>query len=551
MSLAYYYNTLCMASCFGESRAFECDSKNVRAVQARLLGRIVRRHQHTWFGRKHRFASIASVRDFQHAVPLSTYADYCDAVERIAHGEQKVLTADRVRLLEPTGGSTSGEKLIPYTAALQRSFQRAIRLWIWDLYSRRPRVRRGRCYWSISPIGQRARRTTAGIPVGFDHDASYLGPFARHLVQQTMIVPQGVAQYRSVTAAQYTTLFYLLRAPDLSLISVWSPTFLTELLKLLWMRRDELCNDVARGRITESCVTQPGSVTRRLYRPLPERADFLRRVFRDAGDVSQCVSVVWPSLALVSCWADGPSLVHANHLRRYLPGVEIQPKGLLATEAFVTVPLVSHAAPALAIRSHFVEFQAVDSGSNHVDPQTVLADELSLGRRYRVIVTSEGGLYRYQLQDEVQVIGFKRQVPLLRFVGKTGGISDLVGEKLDAAHIEAVLHASYRALQLAPTFARLLPERSAPPYYVLQIAAAALQKNTLLQNRLRDAVDSGLCENPAYRYARELGQLDPVRIEVLNQQTADEATASRIAERVASGQRLGDIKPATVYHKRA
>jgi hypothetical protein len=223
---------------------------------------------------------------------------------------------------------------------------------------------------------------------------------------------------------------------------------------------------------------------------------------------------------------------------------------LLATEAFVSIPLVSSAASALAIRSHFFEFRAVDGQRANDGSHTLLADELSAGRRYRVVVTTQGGLYRYQLCDEVDVVGFKGEVPLLRFVGKTDDISDIVGEKLDAAQVEAVLQAAFRGLQLTPTFARLIAHASLPSHYRLQISAVALDENTRLQKRLCEAVENGLCASPGYRYARAIGQLGPLRIEVLNQQVADEATARRTAVRVADGQRLGDIKPATLYHER-
>src|SRR5262245_46458998 len=113
MSLACLCNTFWMASCYREARAYLRDSHPVHAAQANLRQRIRAENQATWFGRQHAFSSLRSPGDFQRAVPLSTYDDYTGAVERISAGEQRVLTADRVRLFEPTGGSTSGEKLIP------------------------------------------------------------------------------------------------------------------------------------------------------------------------------------------------------------------------------------------------------------------------------------------------------------------------------------------------------------------------------------------------------------------------------------------------------
>lgn len=546
MSLAYFCNTCWMASCLPEARAYARDSHDIAGAQVKLLRQIVQHNRNTVFGRDHRFDAIETVRDFQNAVPLSTYDDYRDAINRIANGEHNVLTAEPVRLLEPTGGSSSGEKLIPYTAALQHRFQRAIRTWIWNLYSTRPAVRRGRAYWSISPMSHIGRRTTAGIPIGFDDDAVYLGRFERRFATKTIVAPRELALCPSVAATQYATLFFLLRAPDLSLISVWSPTFLTELLKLLWKRWESVCNDIARGQIAVDHPTEESAVTRQQYPPLTDRAEYLRRVFRDAGDITQCVPSIWPSLALVSCWTDGPSLVHANNLRRYLPGIELQPKGLLATEAFVTVPLVSLDASALAIRSHFFEFQPAESDRSDHAMRPLLAHELTAGGRYQVIVTTGGGLYRYQLHDEVEVVGFHSQVPLLRFLGKTDETSDLVGEKLNAAHVQSVLQAAFRDLRLTPIYSQLRTLKSSPPGYALQIVAPSLVAAPHLQRQLRDAVELGLHANPAYRYARSLGQLCALELELLNEQEADAQNANRTTVRLAAGQRLGDIKPSTI-----
>jgi hypothetical protein len=46
-----------------------------------------------------------------------------------------------------------------------------------------------------------------------------------------------------------------------------------------------------------------------------------------------------------------------------------------------------------------------------------------------------------------------------------------------------------------------------------------------------------------------LGQLGPLILEVLDELSADAITSRRIAERVASGQRLGDIKPASLERR--
>jgi hypothetical protein len=534
-----------MAGGYCEARAFERDSKNVRGAQRALLRRILRQNQGTWFGRQHGFASLRDERDYQNAVPVSSYDDYRSAVTRLAAGENNVLTDEPIELLEPTGGSSSGEKLIPYTPRLRRSFLRAIRVWIWDLYSKKPAVRSGRSYWSITPLANRGRRTSAGIPIGFESDTHYLGRGERFLVERTVVMPAEVLSAPSIKAAQYATLFHLLRTRDLSLISAWSPTFLTALLRFLADSWRQLVDDIARGQITHNVNRSSG----RQYSQCVERSTEIQRIFDGTPNMHEWMQCLWPSLALVSCWADGPSLVHSNHLRQYLNRIELQPKGLLATEAMVTIPLLACPSPVLAIRSHFFEFLPTTSDTRAASTQPLLADELTEGNRYRVLVTTDGGLYRYDLHDEVEMVGRHNQAPLLRFVGKTDEVSDLVGEKLNANHVQWVLQRTFRRFDLNPVYARLSANTTSSPGYVLQLTASEVACNRDLQSQLRTEFEAGLESNPGYKYARELGQLCRLELELVGEIEADSLRARETAERVSTGQRLGDIKPKTIHHK--
>jgi hypothetical protein len=200
----------------------------------------------------------------------------------------------------------------------------------------------------------------------------------------------------------------------------------------------------------------------------------------------------------------------------------------------------------VAIRSHFFEFLPAVADNRTTASRPLTAHELTAGERYRVVVTTDGGLYRYQLHDEIEVAGFHRQVPLLRFIGKTDEISDIVGEKLHAAHVQSVLKRGFDQFGMQPTFSQLCVRSSAGPGYVLQVAAAGLAPDSELQSRLRETVDRGLEANPAYKYARAMGQLQPLQLEFIGQHEAEEITARGVAQRLATGQRLGNIKPTTL-----
>ena len=144
MSVAAWLNTAWMLKCSIEGAAFDRASRDVARAQARLLGQIVRANRDSAFGTAHCFVDVTDPRSYQERVPLASYEDFSGAIRRIAAGDSNILTREPVRLLEPTSGTSGGEKLIPYTAGLRRQFQRGVAAWIADLFRHRPPVRRGR-----------------------------------------------------------------------------------------------------------------------------------------------------------------------------------------------------------------------------------------------------------------------------------------------------------------------------------------------------------------------------------------------------------------------
>ena len=138
MSLAYWLNSAWMLKCGRQRNAFRRAMRNVEVEQAEVLRSTLSANRDTQFGRRCGFDSIHTPREFQERVPLSVYEDYREPIARMGAGQSNVLTAESVRLFEPTSGSSGPEKLVPYTAGLRRQFQRGLAVWIGDLLKNRP-----------------------------------------------------------------------------------------------------------------------------------------------------------------------------------------------------------------------------------------------------------------------------------------------------------------------------------------------------------------------------------------------------------------------------
>jgi hypothetical protein len=496
-------------------RRFARALRDPAAAQEQLLRRYLRENAATVAGRKFGFSSIASIDDYQSRVPISTFDSIDTFVQRVAAGEHNVLTCDPVRRLVPSSGSTSAVKLIPYTATLQREFSEAVDAWIADLYLRRPRLMLGPAYWSITPATAPERpfvNAQSNVAIGFDDDSAYLGGVRSALARAVMAVPATVRFTCDLPSFRRTTLRHLLCARELRLISVWHPSFLSTLL-------DTLAKDW--GAILDEVSAIDTARARKLRRIAPDQ-----------------IPAIWPHLGLISCWGDGPAHASADELAARLPGVEVQRKGLLATEGVVTIPFGGH--HPLAIRSHFFEFLTADG-------RAVLAHQLEPGVEYSVILTTGGGLYRYHLADRVIVTGRVERTPSLAFVGKDDRVSDRRGEKLSDGFVAGVFDTLFAARTPRPRFAMLAPEeRESSVCYTLFIdagSAAGECADDAEAARLAAMLETGLRANPHYAWCVDIGQLHPARV-VRVGPGADRAYVDFC---VAQGQRMGDVKPVSLH----
>jgi hypothetical protein len=342
------------------------------------------------------------------------------------------------------------------------------------------------------------------------------------------------------------TLRLLLEHESLAWVSVWNPTFLTLLLEPLVERYEELLEDLAAGTMPDAAGLPPDVLGAAHARP--ERARRLRDVFRRRTGLAPTTrdeegrtlyEQVWPRLALVSCWADAAAADAVPALREHFPNAAVQRKGLVATEAFVSFPLTDDLS-ALSLDSHFFEFCETDSSE-----RVRLAHELQRGGTYSVVVTTGGGLYRYRLGDLVEVVGFERGCPLLRFVGREDGVVDLRGEKLNDRFVSERVRRVLERRGHEAVFWLLAPSRAGNEdlSYALFLELERPTARSELAG-LSDEVDRELRGAYHYDYCRRLGQLGPCR--VFQIETGANARSLYLAGRAQLGQRLGDVKPAAV-----
>jgi hypothetical protein len=509
-------------------------------VQSRILRHYLITNRNTDYGRRHDFKSIQTVDEFREKVPLSNYEDYAESIEAIAQGQSMVLTAEPVLMFEITSGSASASKLIPFTQSLRSEFQRAISVWIVDIFRNNPALKNGPAYWSITPLVEGQTVTSAGIPIGFEEDSAYLGRWGKYFVDAAMAVPEAIKHIGDIETFRYTTLLFLLRQPHLRIISIWNPTFLTLLLEHLPEYWQNLITDIAEGTISPPGVLDRGlrhTLLKQLP-PDPDRSNTLASIHPDD------YQSFWPDLGLIGCWMDAAARPEAEALQTRFPKVAFQGKGLIATEAFVSFPIMGLQGNVLASTSHFFEFLPTDPQTfSPTTTQTKLAHQLEKDQTYAVIVTTGGGLYRYQMHDVVQVVDHVFQTPCLRFLGKGDKVSDWFGEKLNEQFVSAILADLMRESNLSPKFSMLAPDDDGKEFrYTLYLELPPFQRTREFHPGFSSRLDRKLRHNFHYDYCRKLGQLAAPELFLIDHGAAE----AFIQACQSQGQRLGNIKPTSL-----
>ena len=533
------------------------------------------------------------IEKFQNKIPIVNYEDIKEFVEKEKSGENNVLLSDKIKLFELTSGSTSDVKYIPYTEKFLKSYMNGVFAWIYNLYQNNKRLFFGSSYWSVSPILKREAVTSGGIRVGIEDDTSYFDKVSAFFLNKLFTVPKEIKNIQNMEDFLLITAVFLLLSENLAMISVWSPSFLMILLDFIEKNHKVICQIVKSEDLGTEFFADKNlgnkkyfQIIQKKYRKLwkKNRSKFLINYFEkyeknilSKNDKTQNLeiteknneneimaenknletksgnkivenfvdySVIWEKLSLVSCWADSDSYEIFIKLKEKLNpnkknmNLKFQGKGLMSTECIVSFPLENvKNGSVIAYNSFFYEFiQVSDDKLENRSPK--LLDELELGERYCVVVTTNAGLYRYNTNDIVEVTGFYHKIPIVKFVGRINNFSDILGEKLKNSFVEKQVLTTLEENNIKSEFLLFAPVKNETGgiFYTLFLE---IKKDGRKFNwkQIENEMNSSLCKAFHYEYAYKLGQLGKVRVFLIEKDGLKTYTAEK-----SKKQKIGDIK---------
>lgn len=365
----------------------------MRQAQERILRGLLAGHANTEIGRRLKLGGM-SPQGFRERVPVSRYADIDDLVERTRRGETDLFFPGKAVAMAQTSGTTSnqqaGERYIPQSQGLLR-------------------------HHTAGGQAALARLVQGAGPSVLGGRLLMLGG-STALEQNAWGMPEG--DLSGIVASRIPK---LLRGvyepgPEIALESDWR-------IKL--------------ERIARRCADKD-------VRLVSGIASWLHVLFevvcREAGVVH--LEDVWSLRGVIHGGAPiAPSLgMLSRHLRPSQWMMEVYP----ASEGFVAVGsrpwrLGEGQAPALEVLSdHGIFLEFLPEGEE--PSKAVGPDRLEAGALYRVLLTTPGGLVRYELGDLVQGEG----PGLLRVAGRIKTRLSAFGEHVEGMQIAAALEGACR-----------------------------------------------------------------------------------------------------------
>ena len=322
-------------------------------AQREVLQDLVTSAQYTEFGRKHNFSAVYSIADFKNAVPIVDYDGMKPYIQRQMDGEENILWNTPITWYAKSSGTTSDKsKFIPVSdESLQDCHYKAAK----DVLT---------LYYNFNPDSDLL--TGKGLVIGGSHtinqvnDEVHYGDLSAVLLQNTPFWGGW------------------LRTPDLSIA-----------LMDEWEQKIEM---LATNTIHENVTSISGVPTWTMV--------LFKRILEITG--KSCMAEVWPSLELYM--HGGVSFTPYREQIQKLIGKKIHYlETYNASEGFFAAQDIPGDEGMLLFVDHgiFMEFMPVDEYGKE-KPQTLGLAEVEKGKNYALIISTNGGLWRYLLGDTIQ-----------------------------------------------------------------------------------------------------------------------------------------------------
>ncbi|MEY4631776.1 MAG: hypothetical protein RIQ81_1896 [Pseudomonadota bacterium] len=446
------------------------------------------------------------------AFPVCDYEYLRPWIERFRTGDARALfgsdsgvTPDLCRFVT-TSGTTGLPKLIPVTPQSFAAEANGWQSWGLQLFA----DHRDAAFLDVLPVSSATKQSMSGLATWDMQPRSFKTLYA---------APSEAQGIEPFTLKLKALLRLTVANRHIGMLMAANPSTLLMMMQLLEAHSFDLVRDLFNGSFFAGTASTPPGLQGRLTRRERSSARRLDAILAKDGKLS--AAAIWPDLKVVATWMGGTLAQYGQALRPALGHVPWRDYGLVASEGRFTIPFHDNTPDGvLDPRVAWYEFTPPDGG------EVIDSRDLIPGESYRLVVTTMGGLIRYDMHDIVECRGYAGTAPVIRFVRKSSHFSNITGEKLCAAQVSQALS------RLAGTF----PDLAGTTRFMTLVAMRdqPLPSYRLYSENPREqdwqgfvqALDSELAQlNCEYDAKRRSGRLGPPEFACLPPGTLDRMRA--------------------------
>ncbi len=499
-------------------------------VQDKLLKKILARNKNTQFGQEHNFSSITSYSDFCSTIPINTYEDLRPYIEKQEEGESSALNSEHPEIYAQTSGTTGKPKYIPILPSTLAQFKKIQALFSYAKQKGIPSIYKGPMLIIASPEVE--GHLNAGSPFG--SMSGVLKKCLPRVLRGKYFIPAEVFAIQDYQLKYLLIAAFSLQKKNLTFMASANPSTFSRLLDVIHSHGEMLLSLFKSGDLSTLIEGEDKNrfdSVRNQLKPGSKRLDELKTLFELNRPLA--FKDFWPDLEAIATWTGGSCGVLIPKLQSILPDkTKIIEMGYLSSEFIGSINIdVVKGICLPTFQDNFFEFIEIEDWDNR-NPQPLTLDQVQEGKKYYVLVTTQNGLYRYFINDIVEIGPKFNQTPSLQFVQKGRGVTNLTGEKLYETQIIQALNNVQNKINRDFHFYLMLadPEQL---HYTLYIECPPFDFS------LQDLLEGQLSQlNIEFEAKRKSARLGPTKIVHVNEGTF-EAYKQFCIE---NGQREGQFK---------
>lgn len=358
-------------------------------VQQEQLFKLISKAEDTEWGKKYDYQSVESIEDFQKRVPVSRYENMKPYIDRLLKGEKDVLWPGTIKWFAKSSGTTSDKsKFIPVSKeSLENCHFRGGKDTLAIYFSNYPDSR----LYSGKGLTLGGSQQINKI-----NNKSFYGDLSAILIDN----------------APFWTYFVKTPRQDIALMAEW----------------EEKLEKITETTIKENITNINGVPSWMLV--------LLKHVLKKTGKNN--ILEVWPNLELFvhGGVSFGP---YKEHFRKLLPSDNVHyMEAYNASEGFFAIQDSPYRKDMLLMLDYgvFYEFIPMDELEKE-HPEALTLDEVETEQNYAIVISTNGGLWRYMIGDTVQ---FTSLYPhKIKITGRTKHFINAFGEEVIIDNAEKAL----------------------------------------------------------------------------------------------------------------